>query len=56
MNYDEEYMKIKFNWDDDLRLNKIIEIHNMAIVVRVTFHENNKHYLQVYLGECLYKL
>ena len=56
MNYDEEYMKIKFNLDDDLPLNKVIEIHNMAIVVRATFHENNKHYPQVYLDECLYKL
>ena len=35
-------MKIKFDSDDDLPLNKTIEIHNPTIVVRATFYENNK--------------
>ena len=48
-------MKIKFDLDNDLSLNKTIEIHNMAIYVRANFHEN-KYYLQVFLDECLYKL
>ena len=54
--YDEKYMKIKFNSDDELPLNKTIEIPTMAIVVRAVFHENNKYYPQVFLDECLYKL
>ena len=33
-NYDEKYMKIKLNSDDDLRLKKTLEIHNMVIVIR----------------------
>ena len=37
-------MKIKFNSDDDLPLNKTIEIHNATVVVRAIFHENNKYY------------
>ena len=37
-------MKIKFNLDDKLPLNKTIEIHNMIIVVRAVFHENSKYY------------
>ena len=45
---DEKYMKIKFDSDDKLPLNKAIEIHSMIIVVRAVFHEN--------LDECLYKL
>ena len=49
-------MKIKFNLDDELPLNKTIEIATMTIVVRAVFHENNKYYLQVFLDECLYKL
>ena len=49
-------MKIKFNSDDELSLNKTIEIPSMTIVVRAVFHENNKYYPQVFLGECLYKL
>ena len=41
--YDEKYMKIKFNWDDELSLNKTIEIGSMIIVVRAVFHENIIH-------------
>ena len=32
-------MKIKYNSDDKLPLNKTIEVHNAIIVI---FHENNK--------------
>ena len=49
-------MKIKFNSDDNLPLNKTIEIRSMIIVVRAVFHENNKYYPQVFSDECLYKL
>ena len=49
-------MKIKFNADDELPLNKTIEIPSMAVVIRAIFHENNKYYLQFFLGECLYKI
>ena len=54
--YDESYMKIKVNLDDELPLNKMTEIPSMIIVVRAVFHENNKYYPQVFLDECLYKL
>ena len=54
--YDEQYMKIKFNPDDKLPLNKTTEMPSMTIVVRAVFHENNKYYLQNFLDECLYKL
>ena len=40
--YDEKYMKIKFNLDGYLPLNKMIEIHNVTIVSKAIFHENNK--------------
>ena len=49
-------MKIKFNLDDDLPLNKNLGIRSMIIVARADFHENNKYYPQVFLHECLYKL
>ena len=42
-NYDEEYMKIKFDSDDGLPLKKTLELHNMIIVVRAVFHEGSKH-------------
>ena len=41
--YDEKYVKIKLNSDDELPLNKAIEIPSMAIAVRAVFHENNKY-------------
>ena len=49
-------MKIKSNLDDEIPLNKKIEIISMTIVVRAAFHENNKHYPQVLLDECPYIL
>ena len=49
-------MKIKFNSDDELPLNRTIEIPTMTIVVGAIFHENNSYYPQDFLDECLYKL
>ena len=49
-------MKIKFNSDGELPLNKTIEILSMIKVVRVVFPGNNKYDPQVFLDECLYKL
>ena len=46
-------MKIKFNSGDELSLNKMIKIPTMTRVIRAVFHENNKHYPQVFLDECL---
>ena len=52
--FDEKYMKVKFNSDNKLPLSKAIEIRSMIIVVKFVFHENNKYSLQVFLNECLY--
>ena len=54
--YDEKYVKIKFSSDDELSLNKMIDIPSIIIIVRAIFNENNKYYSQVFLDECLYKL
>ena len=54
--YDEKYMKIKFDLDDKLPLNKMIEIPIMVIVVTAIFYGNNKYYPQVFLNECLNKI
>ena len=48
----EKYMKIKFNADDKLPLNKAIEISTITIVLKAIFHENN--HPQVFLDECQY--
>ena len=53
-NYDEKWMKIKFNSDGNLSLKKRLKLYNM-VVVRSVFHENNKYYSKISLDECLYK-
>ena len=42
--YDEKYMKIKFDSDDNLPLNKTVETPITTIVVTAVFHENSKYY------------
>ena len=37
--YEKDYMKIKFNSDDDLPLNKPLKFHNMTIIIRTVFEE-----------------
>ena len=49
-------MKIKFNSDDDLPLNKPLKFHNVAIIIRCAFEENGKLYPQVFLDDTLYEL
>ena len=48
------YMKIKFNSDNKLPLNKTVEIPTITIVIRTVFLKNNKYYPQFFLDECLY--
>ena len=54
--YEKDYMKIKFNSNDDLPLNKPLEFHNMTITIRSVFKEDDKLYPQVFLDDTLYEL
>ena len=38
--YWKDFMKIKFNSDDNLPLNKTLKIYNMIIVIRSVFKED----------------
>ena len=49
-------MKIKFNSDDDLPLNKHLKFMNLTMIVRTVFEEDSKYYPQIFLDECLYEL
>ena len=49
-------MKIKFNSDDNLPLNKPIKFYLTTITIRSVFKEDSKLYLQVFLDEALYEL
>ena len=54
--YEKDYMKTKFNSDDNLPLNKPLKFHNMTITIRSVFEEDGKLYSQVFLDDTLYKL
>ena len=49
-------MKIKFNSDNNLPLNKPLKFHMITITIRSVFEEDGKLYLQVFLDDALYKL
>ena len=54
--YEKDYMKMKFNSDDNLPLNKPLKFHLMTITIRSVFEEDGKLYLQVFLDDNLYEL
>ena len=54
--YGKDYMKIKFNSDHDLPLNKPLTFHAMTIIIRSIFEEGGKLYPQVFLDDALYDL
>ena len=45
--YDEDFMKIKFDTDDDLPLNKLLTLYMLTIVVRSALEEDSKYYPQI---------
>ena len=45
---EKDFMKIKFNSDDDLLLNKALKFHAMTITIRSVFEEDGKLYPQVF--------
>ena len=46
-------MKIEFSSDDDVPLNKVVNVWTVTVIIRCVFEKNGKHYPQVYLDECL---
>ena len=54
--YEKDYMKIKFNSDDNLPLNKPLKFHNITITIRSVFEEDGKLYPKVFLDDTLYEL
>ena len=45
--YDEKYMNIRFNSDDDLSLKKTLELHNIIIAFKSVFREASRYYPQM---------
>ena len=45
--YEKDFMKIKFNSDDDLPLNKPLKFHMNTVIIRSVFEEDDKLHPQV---------
>ena len=55
--YGKNYMKIKFNSDDELPLNKPVKFHAMTIIIRSVFEEDSTLYPELFfLDDSLYEL
>ena len=47
-NHGKDYMKIRFDSDDDLALKKPLKFHVIAIIIRSVFEKDGKLYLQLF--------
>ena len=53
--YDKNDMKIKFESNDNLPTDNIINMHQVTIIIRLVFQRGKELYPQIYLDDCLYK-
>ena len=51
--YDKDYMKIKFDSDDNLPLSKVLKFHAVIIIIRSVFETDGKYYPQIFLYDAL---
>ena len=49
-------MKIRFESDDNLPLNKILKLHMLTVIFKSGFEDGGKYYPQVFLDKCLYEV
>ena len=54
--YDDNYMKIAFNTDNNIALNKIIYFHTVTIIIRSVTKKDDEYYPQLFLDDCLYEV
>ena len=51
-----DYMKMKFESNDNLPTDKAVNIHLATIIIRSVFPQNGKFYPQLFLDDGLYIL
>ena len=56
IDYDEKYIKIKFDSDDNLPLKKTIKLLQSQQLLELFFMKTKKYYPQDFLDECLHKI
>ena len=49
-------MKIKFNTDYTIPLNKIIYLPTITITIRSITKKDGKYYLQLFVNDCLHEV
>ena len=54
--YDKDYMKIKFDSDDDLSLNTALKFRILTVAIRCIFEKDSKYYPQIFLDDSFYEL
>ena len=54
--YDKDFMKIKFNSNDDIPLNKQFYFPTVTVIIRNISEKDGKYYPQSFLDECLYEV
>ena len=54
--YDDNYVKIKFNTDDNIPLNKIVCFPTITMIIRSVTKKHDKYYPQLFLDDCLYEV
>ena len=50
------YMKIKFNSNDHIPLNKQLNFPFITVIIRIIFEKDDKYYPQRFLDECFYEV
>ena len=53
--YDKDYIKIKFESNDNLPTVNITNMHQVTIMIRLVFQKGKKLCPKIYLDDCLYK-
>ena len=51
--YDKDYMKIKFDSADKLPLDKVLKFHAVIIIIRNVIERDGKYYPQIFLNDAL---
>ena len=54
--YEKDYIIIRFKSNDDLPVNKPIKLRLLTIIIRSVISENGKFYPQLFLDDALYEL
>ena len=54
--YDKDYMRIKFESNDNLPADNIVSMQLLPIIIRSVFGQNGKFYPQLFLDDALYEL